>query len=288
MPCNLYQSAAASLLEDERESLATFEDWLEDLSESSGRAFRGDQILDNLRSESHLLGDGTWGDASEMTEFLRCCVQGHAGVATDQERETGYKSSCLTFEGKGFPIERDHLPDKLLRYSRDEPTALDLIGRVLTDRVKQDVIDKKISLADAFARLGPSSWDSGLVDDLRLGGGAMVFATFEHPAGAPRDHAGNMAAALALPPRPRRRKEILVEFSYPTDSVSKYRFPTVADAGWVQEFKPAAEMEPSRDRPETCFGWTRPTGGWRPQPELVHGNESLRVLDGPPRFVGRY
>jgi hypothetical protein len=279
MPSTLYQSAVASLLEDERESLSTFETWLPE------------RIRENLRSESHLVGDHPWGHDVALTEFLRQCAREHGKVATDPERQTCYEGSCTSFEGKGLRIERDHLPGTLLRYSRHEPTVLDLIERVLTDRVKQEVIDKKVTLEEAFVRLGSVSWDPTLVEDLRLGGGAMVFATFEHPAGAPRNHAGNMAAALALPPGPRVKEKILVEFSYPTGSVSNHRFPTVADAGWVEEFQPAPEVEPDPVRRENCHGWTRPLDTrprQQPQPELVHENGSLRVLDGPPRFVGRY
>ncbi|HEV7509699.1 MAG TPA: hypothetical protein VGS07_32805 [Thermoanaerobaculia bacterium] len=291
MPSDLYRSAVASLLEEERETLTILEAWLQDLQEISGDPGRGDCILKNLQSESHLLGDGPWGHVAELAEFLRQCGREHAQGVTEKERQLGYKDSCASFEGKGFKIEQENLPGTLLRYSRNAPLVLELIEPFLPDRAKQDALYDPLSLEDAFTWLSSASWNPSLIEDgLLLGGkeAKMVFATFEHPVGAPRNHAGNMAAALALPRRPRIEEEILVEFSYSTDSVSNYRFPTVADAGWIQEFQPAPELEPDPARRETCCGWTRPLGPWPPQPELVHENKSLRILDGPPRFVGRY
>jgi hypothetical protein len=288
MPSDLYQSAMASLLEEERDTLTKLEAWLQEISGDPGR---GDRILENLRSESHLLGDGLWGHTVELTEFLRHCGREHVKSVTDEECQTGYKNSCAAFEGKGLKIEQENLPSILLRYSRNAPLVLELIEPFLPDRAKQDALDDTPSMEDAFMWLGSVSWDPSLIEESLLLGGKeakMVFATFEHPAGAPRNHAGNMAAALALPRRPRIEEEILVEFSYSTDSVSNHRFPTVADAGWIQEFQPAPEVEPDPARRETCYGRTRPLGPWPPQPELIHENKPFRILNGPPRWVGRY
>jgi hypothetical protein len=98
-----------------------------------------------------------------------------------------------------------------------------------------------------------------------------------------------LAEALALPclVEPRTADELLIELSYPTRAVGEMRFPTVADAGLVHLFRPAPEIEPSSGEPETCYGWTEPIGAHPPQPEVVHVNASVRVLDRPPRFVGR-
>lgn len=81
-------------------------------------------------------------------------------------------------------------------------------------------------------------------------------------------------------------REPVVEFSYRTDLVTAPRFPTVADAGWNPSFKPAPEREPDGSVPATCWGWTEPLGPWPPQPEIVHDNAGLRILDRPPRLIG--
>jgi hypothetical protein len=116
----------------------------------------------------------------------------------------------------------------------------------------------------------------------------MVFATFEHPAGAPRDDATALSRALALPvwQRPRTEPEILVELSYPTAAVQDHRFATVADVHWGPLFRPSPEEAPEPARPASGCGWTEPLGAYPPQPEIVHRNAPLQVLSGAPRFVG--
>jgi hypothetical protein len=143
---------------------------------------------------------------------------------------------------------------------------------------------------DAASRRLASAWDpSRLTKADRLGEARCVFATFEHPGGAPRDDALGIAEALALPLMTSTTSvdEWLVEFSYPTDKVTDHRFPTVADAGEHALFEPAPEVAPDPAAPKTCTGWTRPLGKHRPQPEIAHRNDSLRVLNRAPRLVGR-
>jgi hypothetical protein len=115
-----------------------------------------------------------------------------------------------------------------------------------------------------------------------------VFATFDHEAGAPRHDPLALSQALALPlwSRPRLGDEILVELDYPTDAVAHHRFPTVADAGWGHLFAPASETAPDDGTPATCCGWTEPLYGQIAQPEIVHDNAPLQILDVPPRLVG--
>jgi len=142
---------------------------------------------------------------------------------------------------------------------------------------------------DASKQLARRWNPAKLTDSDRLSRHECVFATFDHPPGASRSNARTMAEALALPvaSRPGSANEMLVEFSYPTDSVPNHRFPTVADAGDHPFFRPAPEVPPDPTARETCCGWTKPLGKQSPQPEIVHGNESLRVLNRAPRFVGR-
>lgn len=98
----------------------------------------------------------------------------------------------------------------------------------------------------AFTRI-QGLWDPLRLDATdRLAHGNQVFATFEHPAGAPRDDATAMSQALALPlwQAPRSGLELLIELAYATDTVGGYRFPTVADAGWIHLFQPSSEDAP--------------------------------------------
>lgn len=288
MASNLYQLAVAALAAAERESLTQFEDWLADFSDSvAGRPIRGDQVRENLRAESHLTGDGDFGDCSTLADFLKACLEEHARASSDLERYGCFGQTCRAHHGRGLRIERSHLPDALLRYLRSREMVDIVIERVLGESAREDLRNGIMSLEDVFSRL-TLFWDSdAMTDDDRLGAGTSVFATFEHNTGAPRADASAMAQALGLPVRP-GREEILIEVSYSTDSVRNHRFPTIADAGWTHEFQPSSEVAPDPAVPETCCGWTRPLGSWPPQPELVHENRSLKILSAPPRLVGRY
>lgn len=188
----------------------------------------------------------------------------------------------------GLRVLRDHLPDSLLRYTGSRTLAAKLIERMLGKRAR-DAFDREALPPEmAFTRLR-DRWAPPRLDAAdRLHRDDKVFATFEHPDGAPRDDATALSRALALPfwPGPRTKQEILFELSYPTDAVDGLRFPTVADAGWIHLFRPAAEEVPDGDRPATCCGWTEPLGPYPPQPEIIHDNAPLQVLSGPPRFVG--
>jgi hypothetical protein len=293
MPSNLYQMALTSLLDDERKALATLEGWLENVSSApsggSTRTLQGDRMVANLRAESHFLGDNSWGDSGEFATFLKRCAEEHARIATDPDRYNGYGDQCAANQGKGLRIRRTDLPSLLYRYVRSSVLVEVLVEKILGDSARADFQSGRLTIEDALSQVA-EAWDTtALEDEDRLGAewDKMIFATFEHPDGAPRDLALGMAEALALPVRP-RRDEILIELTYTTDSVTNYRFPTIAEAGWAPEFQPAPEVEPSLGLPGSRWGWTRPLGAWPAQPELVHDNDSLRVLDGPPRFLGRY
>lgn len=289
MPSNLYQAAAASLSDDERNALAAMESWLETITAGALRPVQGRRVAENLRSECHLLGDNSWGDPSELAGFLKHCAEEHRALISDAERYDGYEGRCTAHQGKGLRISPAHLPPVLLRYVRSRELVGKLVEKILGDAARADFQTGRLTIDDALEQVA-DSWDpAALENDARLGADwdQVVFATFEHSAGAPRDQALGMAEALALPVRP-RREEILVELTYEVGSVSNHRFPTVADAGWTHEFQPALEVEPNDGHPKSQWGWTRPLGSWPPQPELVHDNRSLGVLDGPPRFLGRY
>ncbi|MFY9824378.1 MAG: hypothetical protein WAM82_23585 [Thermoanaerobaculia bacterium] len=284
MPSHLYQSALASLDKGERSSLVEFEQWVAGyVKDDLGRMVQGKGVLANIREESHLLGHGAFGDCAELAGFLKRCALGFSGAATDEDRYFEYESACSAHEGRGMPVERTRLPDNLLRYSKSHRAVLELVETFLGRSARFDLERGTYRPEEAFADLA-AEWDSSRAPG-RLAAGDIAFATFDHEGEAPRNDARALAQILALPVR--SSDKVLVEYSYPTDAVRDYRFPTVADVGWMHEFQPAPELAPDSARPETQVGWTRPIGGGVSQPELVHGNEALRVLDRPPRLVGR-
>jgi hypothetical protein len=288
VPSNLYRQALGSLSDDERTAFTSWTSWLEAHTSSSPDGVRnGAKVLENLQTEAHLVGDGVFGDPSELAELLRCCASRLAPLPLP-ERPAGYDGVCQEFGGRGLRVPREHLPDGLLRYSRSRRSAADLIERMLGKRARDAFDRDALPPETLFSRLRSRWAASRLAPTDRLGRGEEVFATFDHLAGAPRDDAEALSRALSLPlwQGPRSGIEILVEMSYPTDAVADHRFPTVADAGWIHLFRPAPEEEPDSGRPETCCGWTEPLGPYPPQPEIVHDNAELRILSEPPRFVG--
>jgi hypothetical protein len=248
------------------------------------RFFDGAKVVENLRTESHLVGDGAFGEPAELTSFLRVC-----GAPPSASTEVGdrYEKACAAHLLRGLPIPLDHLPARLLRYSTSRTIAGQMIERVLGRRARED-FDNDLLVEDTMAELA-ASWDAGALSGVHLGSAAPVFATFEHSAPLPRDDARALSLALALGfwGRPRSRVELVIELSYPARAVTDTRFPTVADVGLGHLFRPAQEIAPDPATPGTCCGWTDPLGGHPPQPELVHANAEVRILDHPPRLVGR-
>jgi hypothetical protein len=180
------------------------------------------------------------------------------------------------------------LPGRLLRYTESRFVIALLAERILGRTARASFFSGTVSAEDTVRGI-ELAWDSAKLrlNDM-LARGTKVFATFEHAGGSPRTDAVGMSKALALSiwTRPKTGDECLLEVSYPTDSVTDYRFPTVADAGWGYLFCPAPERRPDTHRQKNLWGWTCPIDGHPPQPEIIHANASLRVLDRSPRFVG--
>lgn len=183
---------------------------------------------------------------------------------------------------------REHLPDALLRYVTSRAVAANLIERMLGRLGRDDFDSGLLPPETLFARLRRFWRPARLRTTDRLAGGKKVFATFDHPEGAPREDAKRLSQALSLSfwQNPRRDMELLVELTYSTDAVRNHRFPTIADAGWGCLFRPAPEQVPDGSIPTACCGWTEPLGPHPPQPEIVHDNAPLQVLSEPPRLVG--
>jgi hypothetical protein len=290
MPSELYHQASEALEADQRAALSRCEEWLEGLRvEPSRRRVDGKRILDNLRREAHLNGDAGYGDPQSMTRFLSEWAVAHTAVLEDAERGSCYASCCRGHQRKGTAIPRGVLPGTLKRFVTSRALLARLIERILGDEARRDFERGVLDPQNAMARLQRRWAPEALRDDDQLSAGGVVFATFEHAAGFPRQSPRSLAEALGLnvahgagPDAP-----FLVELTYATDAVTDHRFPTVADALWFDLFEPAPERPPDPGEPQTCYGWTRPLGAQDPQPEVVHANAPLRVLAGPPDWVGR-
>lgn len=287
MASQLYTLAQGSLGVAEQQHLTDFETWITDINEPQ---LNGARLVANLRDESHLVGAGHFGDPNELAAFLKACGQAHSKVTSEFQRRTGYSSACSAFELKGLGVEQASLPNGFLRYSASKTLVATLVERMLGKMARRDFDSGLMSVEDAFNRIA-LYWSAARLTNAEMlaRSTSAVFATFEHDGTAPRDDARALADALALPVllRVGAGEEILFELSYQRDSVQGYRFPTVADAGWFHLFQPAPEVAPGPTQLHTLWGWTRPLGGQQSQPEIVHENAPLRVVDGAPRLVGR-
>ena len=292
MPSALYQKARAALSDEERKDLGHAEARLAGaLPEEDGYQISGGGVLDNIRLEAHLTGDGPYGEPAEFSQFLAKWAALHEAAGSEDGRREAYSEACHGFSLRGLPVPRSVWPPVLLRYVTGRRVVEVLVERVLGRKACDDLKSRRIEIEDTLAKLA-TDWDPApLEDGDRLARGEVVFATFEFgaPARLPRGDARQIAEALGLRAAARRpgREDVLVELTYPAKRVGRIRVPTVADAEWNDLFDPAPERVPDPGQPETCYGWTRPLGPQVPQPEVVHENRSLKVLTGPPRLVGR-
>jgi len=286
MASQLYTLAQGSLPRPDQQRLTEFETWLSDINEPQLDSAR---LLANVRDECHLVGAGNFGDPNELATFLKACGQAHLKATSEFQRRTGYSSACSGFELKGLGVEQASFPAGFIRYSASKTLVATMVERMLGKMARRDFDSGLMSVEDAFNRIAVYWSAARLTDAEMLARSNAVFATFEHDGTAPRDAARALADALALPVllRVGAGEEILFEFSYQRDSVRGYRFPTVADAGWFHLFQPAPEVAPDPAERHTLWGWTRPLGGQQSQPEIVHENAPLRVIDSAPRLVGR-
>jgi hypothetical protein len=284
MPSRLYTEARNSLSRTETRQVEDFQSWLSACAEP---AFDGARVALNLQEEAHLVGDDGFGVPSELAAFLRECGAAHAKASSKSNRRAALRAACSRFELRGLNVERAHLPPRLLRYSANVNLAASLIERVLGKSARLNFENGTLSPADAFKQMA-RRWKFSMKAPERLSGALAVFATFDHPGGAPRNDAARLANAMALPAilRAGTGDQMLFEFAYDRDSVRGHRFPTVADAGDFHLFLPAAEIPPDPSVPQSLCGWTKPLGGEPCQPEIVHENATFDIVKDAPRFVG--
>jgi hypothetical protein len=282
----LYNAAQGLLADPEKQHLTEFQTWLASVNTPD---LDGARLRANIEGESHLVGTGAFGTPQELAAFLEVCAGAHAKATSDYQKRLGYTNTCTAFELKGLSIDQANLPAGFLRYSVSRTLVAILVDRMLGRTARRDFDSGLMSVEDAFNRLTLYWSAARLTDAEKLARASAVFATFDHDGNAPREDARALADALALPVllRVGGGEEILFEFFYKRDAVQGCRFPTVADAGLFHLFQPAPELAPDPANRQTLWGWTRPVGGQEAQPEIVHENASLRVVDGAPRLVGR-
>lgn len=287
MVSDLYDKALRHLSDAGRRRFLAFRDWLDGPPKSLAE---GKKLFANIEMESHLVGDGDFGNPETFCAFLASCAVDQPDAGTEDDRRAGFCSACAEHERRGLPIPPGHLPGTLYRYCTSRWAVSKVLERLLGVAARVAFDSGTMSPEDAFSRIEWRWSQSAMTDTERLGGRDTVFATFDFPdVDSPRDNAAAMAAALALEvgTHAHAGDEILFELTYETASVRDHRFPTVADVGTFHLFQPADETAPDVGTPETCCGWTAPLAGQPRQPELVHENESLRILEEPPRLVGR-
>lgn len=248
----------------------------------------GVKILLNMENEAHLIGNGFFGDPEIFGRFLAAWISEHSPAASDRERRDSYCGACSAYHLLGSRIPAEVLPDNLVRYVSSRSALRVMIEKVLGEDAVMDFDADDLSLGDAFLRLELFWAPSAFRLEDEIGRGKRVFATFNSPAAPLSDDATEIAEALAHPifVSSLSEENFLFRLSYSARDVHEHRIPTVADAGWFHFFEPAQDVEPNSAVPDTCFGWTRPFGPQRPQPELVHHNVSLRMVRKPPEFVG--
>lgn len=282
MSSKLYKKATVLLTPPQRSAFGDFIDWL---GNYASPAVRGAKLKKNLENESHLTGNEAFGDERVLAGFLAKCGSTYRNAATDQDKADRYARVCNAHQGEGLRIPADRLPDSLQRYSVSKKLFMALVEYILGDAAKKDVDDGNLSVSEAF-RLLAADWNSAHLPGEKLGGGRHVFATFGAsqtiPAGA-RALLEALASPVLLPPS---KDVILFELEYAADSVTDHRFPTVADAELVHFFEPAQERKPVPSKPDTCYGWTKPVGSQDPQPEIVHKNAFVWILNQSPKFIG--
>lgn len=282
MSSKLYKKAAGLLATPQKSAFDDFIKWLGNYGSPAGR---GAKLRRNLEDEAHLTGNEAFGDERALAVFLEKCGSTYRKTAADQDKADRYARVCNTHQGKGLKIPVSHLPGLLKRYSVSKKLFTALVEYVLGDTAKKDVDDGNLSFSEAF-RLLAADWNPANLPDEKLGGGNHVFATFDASQTIPTDPI-ELLNALAHPVLLRTGQDvILFELEYATNSVTDHRFPTVADAELVHFFEPAQERAPVPRKPDTWYGWTKPLNGQPRQPEIVHKNASVRILNQSPKLIG--
>jgi hypothetical protein len=181
MPSDLFQRALDSLAEEDRRAFERWQSWAQVYTgRSATDPTDGAQVVANVQTESHLVGDEDFGDPSELARFLQNCAHQMSRASDLDGKHQAYLDVCQELAGRGLRMPREHLPDELLRYVPSETLAENLVERMLGKRARAEVRAMAAEVTSARLR---AHWDPAKLEPTdRLGLKAEVFATFEHSA----------------------------------------------------------------------------------------------------------
>jgi hypothetical protein len=287
LPSQLYEAAYGLLAADAQQSLHTFREHFT----AHSRKIDGDtaQIWSNIEAESHMTVPHGFGDSTTYGRFLAAC--GGIGATDHETLCEHYSGACQLFAGQGLDIPAARLPELLFRYSRSVTGFAKALNSSRGSVARDMAVSKTVNYREAFEKLA-RQWSGGVYppDTVRLAGRLdtlYAWATFDHPATqVDRSNPTAVIDALALPiSNDPAGDNIVYEMKYHRDMVTGHRFPTVADAGMMAEFRPAPEVQPDPTDSRACCGWTHARGGEQNQPEILHNNAPVNICLSAPRLI---
>jgi hypothetical protein len=273
----LFSKAASTLPPHDRDRLAHVLDWMNRHVWSNPDYFP--KTAWNIRNEHNLVGDDSPDGCDAYARFLRDVSQ--LDAVAEEDRYLLYQSVCDAFLMKGRTISNDVLGPHLYRYvmlgairAWGKVVGMPAYWSTLLDTEPHQAFDQLIEQIHA---------DLTLLEVLDLGPhGRPVWATFDDPDQGldpqVRDDATLMAHHLGLRVG-LTRADWLIVLIYQKHYLKSARYPTVADAGWEHRFR-------SADPRTHEWGLTAASGKFVPQPEVVHANCPLAILERMPRFLG--
>jgi len=265
-----------SLYPDARSSLSKADQGRLDLWERSAEAMPpdGPNVVNNLRNESHLVGNLQEEEPSALRTFLLGIVTRFAN-SDAQQAFTGAAGNFM-LQGRLLAVS----PDGVYRF-----LTLDRFGEIVARANGPGDISIWKRDRDAYVTDLIENWETigrEKVSRAMLGARACVFVTFERPDGKVVTDVFEFGPEImqALGVVPQAAQDVIsLRYPRPTDEPLKY--PTTADGGWYQYF--------AAPRPTDAHGWTRAisspeTQGW---PEAVHQNRKADlVTERPLRYSG--
>ena len=227
----------------------------------------GVNVTDNLRNESHHVGNPERLGAMAFAEFLQALL---TSGGSPEDAFTGARQNHL-LQGRVTRASAS-----LVRRYFSLDTFEQLVNGV-------DGTDLETGEPGALTRFIVETWELGGRERAARGmlaPGPVVWVTFEGRDGWVRDRFSRGAEILdALGVEPLGGPETtprLVELTY--ESAMDLQYPTTADGGWNPYFAAAPAGEP--------HGWTRPISvagpGW---PEAAHPNGSMGLVSERPDII---
>ena len=278
---NLYKAARMALTVPQREALDRVLKWMR--AQVWWKRDRPPKVASNLKkkNEYNLVGEGN-PEHQAYTRFLEKVAE--LDSIAEHDRYEEYGRVCQSAWKRGRRVAPARLPDRLYRYvmlgairAWGEKVGMSRQWRL---GLEAEPAKKWGELIEMFKS------DKKLYEECELARpDCPVWATFDDPRDEDwklpsdvRDDPTLMAEHLAL------RTEmpdavILVELVYNKSAAKDTRYPTVAEAGREQRFKSVSPAV-------SPWGLTNPLEQPH-QPEVVHENARLTVLEDEPRLLGK-